>query len=388
MTGERNSADRVPRVLHLINGEYFGGSARVLTNYLAAPNRKAQVFVAVFFDGELRRRLVADGIPTELVPMRNRIDLTAVRSVRRLAKRWSIDLVHTHQIRGALLARLASLAGGPMVVSHVHSPALRESSDRMRNLVTAGIERLLAFRTARFIAVSRSLEAELRRHRIAAERIRVVPNGIDLPTLPTPEQRAEVGREFGLLPGEPLIGMVANFRPRKGAEVLIDAVGRLSQQGLPVRLLLVGQPFRDGSNDYAATLRSLAESTGLSGRVIFTGFRSDVERLVGALDVFVLPSLYGEGMPMVLLEAMGAARAVIATPVEGVTEVVRDERDGLLVPTGDAVALAGALRRLLTDLQLRERLGVAARRTVVAGFTTGAMAAGIDGVYAELMSER
>jgi len=373
-----------PRVLHLINGEYFGGSARVLMNYLEAPARSAEIAVGVIFPGELERRLRAAGIETELLEMRGRLDLGAARRVLAFSRRFGADLIHTHQVRNTLLGRLASIAGGPPVVTHVHSPAFRESTHAMRNAVTGIVDRSIARRTVRFIAVSQSLASDLRRLGISEERIRVVPNGIALPEPTDAGGRAVVREELHVPSGDLAIGMVANFRPRKGTELLIDAAGRLARDGAPIRLVLVGEAFREGSRDYAAELADRARQAGLGERIVFTGFRADVDRLLQGLDVFVLPSRFGEGLPMVLLEAMGSAIPVVTTPVEGIAELVEPGRNGLMVPVDDATALHRALRSLLDDPNRRTELGQAGRATVVAGYTADRMAEGIESIYAEV----
>jgi phosphatidylinositol alpha-mannosyltransferase len=372
------------RVLHLINGEYFGGSARVLMNYVESDARKAEVAVGLLFPGELERRLRQAGLETELIPMRSRLDLAAAARVRALARRWRADVIHTHQVRNTLLGRLVSVSGGPPVVTHVHSPAFRESTDTLRNVVTGSVDRLLAGRTRRFIAVSHSLAAEMGRLGIGPRRVTVVPNGIPVPDAATEASRAALRAELRLPAGEPLIGMVANFRPRKGTEVLIEAVGQLARAGTPARLVLVGEAFRDGTRDYAAELAALAAARGIGDRVTFTGFRADPERIIAGLDTLVLPSRFGEGLPMVLLEAMGAGVPVVTTPVEGIVEVVDDGRNALLVPPDDATALAHALRELVSDPARRSALRAAGRDTVIDRYTADRMAAGFERVYAEV----
>jgi glycosyltransferase involved in cell wall biosynthesis len=372
------------RVLHLINGEYFGGSARVLMNYVESEARRADVAVGVHFEGELEHRLRAAQIETEVIAMRGRLDLAAARSVLRLARRFRADIVHTHQVRNTLLARLAATGGGPPVVTHVHSPAFRESTDAVRNAITGTVDRVLARRTRRFIAVSESLAGELRRLGIRRDRIRVVPNGIPLPAAATGASRAALRTELGLPATEPLIGMVANFRPRKGTEDLLDAAGLLAASGIPVRLVLVGEAFREGARDYAAELRQRAERLQIADRVIFTGFRADPDRVIAGLDAFVLPSRFGEGLPMVLLEAMGAGVPVITTPVEGIVEVVEDGRNGRLVPAEDPASLAAALRGLIEEPSMGVALGEAGRQTVLSRYTSSRMAAGFERVYEEV----
>lgn len=376
--------EQAPRVLHLINGEYFGGSARVLMNYVAASTRRADVVVGVLFPGELERRLRTAGIETERIAMRGRLDIGATRQVLRLARRVGADLVHTHQVRNTLLGRLASLAGGPPVITHVHSPAFRESTSTARNATTGAVDRALAGRTRRFITVSQSLAAELRRLGIAEGRIRVVPNGIPMPDPASQEAGAALRAEFGLPAGQPVVGMVANFRPRKGTEVLIEAAAGLGRAGLPVRLLLVGEAFREGDRDYGAELAALADRLGVADRVTFTGFRADVDRIIVGLDLFVLPSRFGEGLPMVLLEAMGAAVPVVSTPVEGIVEVIDDGANGLLVPPNDSAALADAMRALLENPARRAAVAARGRATVSEGYSSERMAMGFEQVYAEV----
>jgi glycosyltransferase involved in cell wall biosynthesis len=374
------------RVLHLINGEYFGGSARVLMNYLQVPTRTSDVAVGVFFHGDLERRLEAAGIPTEFIRMRSRFDLTAARQVSRLARRFNADIIHTHQVRNALVGRLAARPDRRPVVSHVHSPAFRESGGRLRNVSTGSIDRLLAGWTHRFITVSNSLAAEMAALGVPRERIRVVPNGIPLPANPATSARADLRGEFGLDDNAQLIGLVANLRPRKGADILIQALGLLHDPFGRVRLMLVGEPFREGGRDYGRELREVAASMGVGERTFLVGFRPDVEEILAGLDLFVLPSLFGEGLPMVLLEAMGAALPVISTPVEGIPEVIANEQNGLLVPTEDPASLARAIERLLADPALRQRLGEAGRRTVLERYTADGMAAAIERVYDELIA--
>lgn len=376
---------RPPRVLHLINGEYFGGTARVLVNYLTAGARQADVLVAVHFKGELLDRLHELTIPTEVLAMRGRLDLTVARDVARLAHRVGADLVHTHQLRNTLLARLASFVGSPPVVTHIHSPAFRESTHAWRNMATGALDRALAMRTRRFIAVSHSLAAELQRLGVAAERIRVVPNGIPLPVAASRAARDALHEEFNVPPDVPIVGMVAVFRPRKGAELLIQAAAQVLGQGAPIHLLMVGEAFRSEGRDYGAELRALANSGGLGEHATFTGFRRDTDRLIAGLDLFVLPSRFGEGLPMVLLEAMGAGVPVVTTPVEGIAEVVTDGENGILVAPDDARGLATAIGRALADLAASNRLGEAGRQTVQEGYTSDSMARGIESVYREIL---
>ena len=253
--------------------------------------------------------------------------------------------------------------------------------------MTGGIDRALARATRRFIAVSESLASDLAAQGLPRSHIRVVPNGIELVAPPTAEETAEVRKELGLPVGRSVVGMVANFRPRKGAEDLIDAVGAMAAAGRDLHLLLVGEAFREAGRDYASELLARAHDVGLTGHVTMTGYREDVVRLLAAMDVFVLPSLFGEGLPMVLLEAMAAQRPVIATPVEGIVEVLRSGQNGVLVPARSPAILGERIAELLDSSSRRFALGTGARATVVESYSRERMTNGIEAVYEELWGE-
>ena len=161
--------------------------------------------------------------------------------------------------------------------------------------------------------------------------------------------------EFGIPDDAPLVGMVANFKPHKGHAELMRAVVKVRRAIPEVRFMLVGVgPLEAG-------VRADAERLGVEDAVIFTGFRDDVPRILGALDVFTLASTY-EGLSIALIEAMALGKAVVVTKAGGHAEVVSDRQDGLLVPTEDVPALADGLIAVLEDGELRDRLGIAARR--------------------------
>ena len=161
--------------------------------------------------------------------------------------------------------------------------------------------------------------------------------------------------EFGIPDDAPLVGMVANFKPHKGHAELMRAVVKVRRAIPEVRFMLVGV------GPLEAEVRADAERLGVEDAVIFTGFRDDVPRILGALDPFTLASTY-EGLSIALIEAMALGRAVVVTRAGGHAEVVSDRQDGLLVPTEDVPALADGLIAVLEDGELRDRLGIAARR--------------------------
>ena len=247
----------------------------------------------------------------------------------------------------------AAAARPPAVVATVHLfPELElGASARLQ-------QRLLARRVDRYIAVSADVAARLRdAFGLGPAKIEVVRNGVEPPTI------TGAGASRTVL-------AVARLVHQKGIDVLIRAAAQVD-----ATVLVAG----DGPERPAL-------ETAAPDSVRFLGHRTDVPALLADADVFVLPSRY-EGTSLALLEAMGAGKAVVASAIGGNDELVRDEVDGLLVPADDPDALAAALRRLLDDPQLRERLGAAAAARVAADFSAAAAAQRVAAVYREVLGD-
>ena len=220
-------------------------------------------------------------------------------------------------------------------------------------------------------ATKRQLDSDLG---LDARLIRVVHNGVPL----RQGDPFAVRREFALRPEELVLLAVGNLEPRKGHAILLRALGRLMQGGLqrPWRLLIAGG--RGGVE--AEGLQSFIREHDMGSRVHVLTHRADVPDLQAAADIFVMPSLW-EGLPLALLEAMVAGRAVIASDTSGIPEAVTSEVEGLLVPPGDEAALSAALARVLTDDALRATLGRAAAERGRREFSVGAMTERYEALY-------
>jgi glycosyltransferase involved in cell wall biosynthesis len=182
-----------------------------------------------------------------------------------------------------------------------------------------------------------------------------------------------------------VLGTLALFRPRKGLDVLLDALAKLRREGLPVRLRAVGG-FE--TPEYERQIKTLADQLGLVDAVEWIGFADDVDREFARMDLFVLPSLFGEGLPMVVLEAMAAGVPVVATRVEGVPEAIRDGRDGLLAEPGDPFSLARAIGRVVRGEVDWTALRTSGLRRHADAFSDRSMAAGVAEVYGRVLGVR
>ncbi len=360
-------------VLHLINGEHYAGAERVQDLLaLRLPETGFEVGFACLKPGRFAVTCRAVETPLFETPMHGRLDLRPVRRIARITRGAGYRLIHAHTPRALWIGRLAARAAGVPLVYHLHSPAARDSTRRLRNWSTALVERLSLAGVARVIAVSESLAEEARRWHAARGRVRVVPNGVPVVEDLAPRRRPE---------GRWTLGTVALFRPRKGIEILLEALAILDRRDLSVRLRAVG-PFE--SAEYEKSLREKARELGVTGIVEWTGMVEDVAAQMARMDLLVLPSLFGEGMPMVVLEAMAAGVPVVATSVEGTAEAIRPGQDGLLVPPGDPRELARAIARLIHGEVDWEALRRSALARQADRFSDRAMARGVAQVYREV----
>jgi len=205
------------------------------------------------------------------------------------------------------------------------------------------------------------------------DRVTVVPNGVPTSTN---------GRDDRLPTAPWILGTVALFRPRKGTEVLIEALAKLKARGVDVRLRAVGG-FE--TTAYQSQLKSLAEELDVASQIDWVGFTDDVPSELTKMDLFVLPSLFGEGLPVVILEAMAAGVPNVATQVLGVPEAIRDGIDGVLTEPGDATDLADGIHRIVRGDLNWYSLRESALRRHDNHFSDFSMARGVADVYQKLL---
>ncbi len=310
------------------------------------------------------------GVETLVFQKRHPLDPGWVSDLARQFRQHQITVVHSHEfgmaVYGAAAARRQNL---PHVIT-------MHGSQTMTRRLRRRIALRWAFRASRAtvavsLATKRQLDADLG---LSADRIQVIHNGIPV----RPGNAAPVREELGLRPDELLIVAVGNLDERKGHAVLLEALHRLEVEGLQQAWRLVIAGGRGG--DRRPMLESFAAEHGLAGRLHILSHRDDVPDLLAAADIFAMPSLW-EGLPLALLEAMLAGKAIVASETSGIPEAIEDGTHGLLVPPGDQAALATALGRLLTEPALRRRLGEEARSRGQAEFTIGAMVDSYERLY-------
>ena len=366
------------RVLHVVNGEHFSGAERVqshlgrcLPKYGVAADFacvKPGKFASLLrqYEGEWGR-----GFET---PMNSRFDLRAASKIRDLVRQHDYDLLHAHTPRTAMIASLASRIAGVPWVYHVHSPAARDSNKPLSNRMNGWIESGSLRNCSHLITVSESLRLECVARGVGEDSVTVVHNGVPA-VRPARQSTPEPC-------GHWTIGMVALIRPRKGLEVVLDALAELEQEDHDVVLRCIG-PYE--TEEYETEINRRIMELGVGHRVQRVGFTNDVPAELARLDAMVLPSLFGEGLPMVVLEAMAAGLPVIATRVEGTPEAVTDGVEGLLAEPRDAASLAARIRELVTGQHDWKQMSEAACARHAKDFSDLAMARGTAAVYRNVL---
>jgi glycosyltransferase involved in cell wall biosynthesis len=370
------------KVLLVESGRSVGGTERVVWE-LATRLPAARFDVHLWLSpapgiDEFAGALVAAGFAVDRVAeVDRRWDWRGMLDTWSRLRKLKPDLLHVHHVWPAadrylaLIARTANVSH-LVVTEHITGEA---HSGGQRTLKRDELRRADAV-TAVTGAIVDTL---IRDYGIARSRVRVVPNGADLPDDEAEAPLARRWRERWLAtPAKPLWVIAGRLEEQKGHALLFAALVQIVRAGLDFTLVVAGE------GSLRSWLEQQALSLGLSPRVQFVGQVDDVGSLLAAADAVLLPS-HWEGLPLVLLEAMARARPVVATAVGGVADVVEDGVTGVLVPPGDAAALAAALEQLHRKTDRGWRLGRAAAERVREKYTWHAVVDGFESVYDEVL---
>jgi glycosyltransferase involved in cell wall biosynthesis len=300
--------------------------------------------------------------------------LSAALQLAREFRRRGIRLVHCADVLAGYFTAVAGRLAGLPVLCHV----------RNRHSQLARRDQSFLYPVNRFLFVS----ADAWQHfpmRVSAARGAVLYDGVTIPAQDPQAARAAVQAEFALDPPLKLVGMVARVAPQKDFFTLAEAAARVLAVRSDVRFLLIGDTSATGrNNEHYQVVRQRLLELGLRDKFIFTGHRTDVPRLLAALDVFVLCT-HTEGFGLVLLEALAQARPVSATAVEGTLEIIRHEETGLLHEHQNAGQLAEQVLTLLGNAEHAARLGQTGRALVQTKFSEQAFLTNLAAHYQALL---
>lgn len=366
------------KVLHVVESMRRGGAETVVVEHVrrAGPG-VASVVVALNHDGPAFEAARAAGARVHHLG-KGAARLAGLARLVAIVRAERPDVINGHNATGGLYATLAGVAAGvPLRVRTEHTLHFPGRHSFAYPLLEPALTAL----TQRVVCVCDAVrESHARRMRWADARFVTVPNGISPPPA-LARGRDATRAALGLAPGTVALLTIGSLSPQKAQHVMLEAFARAAAAVPHLRLLVAGEGAR------RPALESLAGTLGIADRVAWLGAREDAAELLDACDVFVLSS-EREGLPMTILEAMRAGRAVATTRVGGTAEAVADGVTGLLSPVGDAGALGESLRRLAADPALRAAFGEAGRRSWAEKFTAERMVRATEELYREALARR
>ncbi len=355
VAGIAGSENHLLTLLPALRGSGFEPTMLVL----AGPGDHPAPFVA---------SMTSRGIDCEVISMRNNLDPVLLPHLVKFILGHQTQLVHAHLIHADLYGTLAArLAGVPAVVSTKHG-----YNPWRAKWFYACLDRWASFSQDRIITISDALGRLL----VEVEGLRPEKLSTIHYALEGDHFRSSVPVDLSLEVSHPVIGTVSRLIHQKGIHVLLRAFAECAKNHPSISLVVVG----DGPE--RSNLEILARKLGLGSRVRFLGYRPDVHQILPQFDIFTLPS-FGEGFGLVLLEAMACGKAVVATDVMSIPEIVQQGKSGLLVPAQDVSALAEALDTLIANPELRDRFGKAGFQRVRTEFTVERMVRKTAEVYQE-----
>jgi glycosyltransferase involved in cell wall biosynthesis len=382
MIGTRNLvpvADRGPlRVLFLITSMPVGGAETLLVNLVRRMNRDAfEPEIGCLKEPGPLGEMMAQEVPVHSQLLTGKYDLRVWGRLSRLCRDRRIDAVITVGAGDKMFwGRLAAWrARVPVVLSALHSTGWPDGVGKLNRLLTPI--------TDGFIAVAKKHGRFLAEHeRFPAEKVHVIPNGVDCDRFaPEPGRRVEARRTLGLYPRSLACGIVAALRPEKNHLLFLKVASLIARRLPDARFFIIG----DGPE--RKQLEATADYLGLMPQTRFLGSRSDIPEILSALDLFMLTSK-NEANPVSILEAMASGLPVVTTNVGSIAEMVVDGETGYLEDPEDDVALAGRALSLLEDGAQREAFGDAGRRRVIEYGSLETMVRGYEQLIREIYERK
>jgi len=376
-----NFSEKKISLLYVIDGLEFGGGERVFLQLASNLRQRYRVVVASKTNGPFVSELNKLGIELLSVDMSKQLTFKPIRQLRNIIHQNDISLVHSQGARADFFARLAGRGtNAPPIICTAAMPVEGFDVGPWRKKMYRLLDKISERYVDRFVVVSDALKEALTVGRsINAQRVVRIYNGIELDHYRLDLQDTGLRNQWDIHPSVPVIGAIGRLVWQKGFEYFIEAIPRILSIVPKATFLIVGEgPLLDN-------LEGLARKLGVENRVIFAGFRNDIQNVLAAMDILAVPSVL-EGFPMITLEAMAMAKPIIASKLQGISEQIFDQEEGILVPPKNPSALAAAVIELVRDKELALRIGLAARRRVEDCFTVEKMVRETEDLYLSLLA--
>jgi glycosyltransferase involved in cell wall biosynthesis len=366
-------------VLHLVEDLKIGGIEKVIFDLATNLNRNLYTVDVwcIARGGEIAEKLVRAGVRVRILGIPSYYNLFNIIRIARFIRMHKPDILHGHTYFSNTICRISGrLACVPVIIAHVHNTYCNYS---YRNLL---VERILSFFTNKIICCSNAVRNfVLKCEKISSQKAVVIHNGIDQKKFHKEFEISNLREHLKISSNTMVIITVASLTEKKGHRFFLEALKKIKLGYADIKWLIVGDgPIRK-------KLEELTQEFNLKDTVIFTGLRNDVSELLNNSDIFVLPSLK-EGLPLAVIEAMSTGLPVVATSVGGVTEIIEDEKTGLLIPPGNPDAISSAVMILLKDIKKREYIGRHGRKSVIENFASDKMVAKVEQLYSDCIIEK
>jgi glycosyltransferase involved in cell wall biosynthesis len=368
------------KIIHIVNGNDIGGATTQVSALIKAQVTMHQVQVIAFGQGRIVDFCVKNSVAVEVLNFN-------IKELWRLIKRmhqWDKQsfVMHLHGLKPMLVGALAALKSPIKTVATIHSDYYHEySGNRLKKGIAVPIIKFSIKHIERFITVSDQFLEVLVNDGINREHCTYIPNGIDLSLIHVSTSPEDFYNKLGLKVNKRIVlGIAARIHPVKGIDVLIDAIHRIG----PGKVLLVIAGL--GHPDYVAALKEKVSRLGLEDTIVFIGYVENIYDFYNALDINLLTS-FSEGVSYSVMEGGALGKPVVCTAVSGMKTLIDPDRDGLMVPIGDAKALADAIVKLVDQSELRGALGLALRNKVHSDYSNLVMAKAYDVVYKQINEE-
>lgn len=332
-----------------------GGSEGLIHNLAYKLDRKFfNPSIAYFFEDGESEVAGEREVPLYHVPKIKRLDISTMQGIGNIITKRNIHIVNAHHFMPMVYSFYGSkIANSCKLIYTEHAKSeVEKISWRWQKIGS-----YLLNRSDAAVGVTEEVSETIQnKFKLPRSKVFAIKNGVNLDAYTGSTNKKELRKQLGIAEDEKIIGIVANLKKIKNHIFLLKAFDELTKSNNKVKLLLIGQGFKDDPENTESELRSFVKKNGLKGKVLFLGYRSDIPELLNIIDIFCMTS-FKEGLPLSLIEAMAAGLPVVGTDVEGIRNTIIHDRNGFLIKTDDIHGLKDVLSMLIKDEPLRNRFG-------------------------------
>lgn len=394
------------KVLRIINRFNLGGptfNVAYLSKYMSEPF-ETRLIGGMKDESEASSDFILNsvGLTPEYIPNMKRsispkYDRIAYQHIAKIIQEYKPDIVHTHASKAGTLGRLAAINNNVPIVLHTfHGHVFHSYFGKLQTLVYKTIERFLAKKSTRIIAISEKQKAELGiEHNICpSDKIEVIPLGFDLSrfTENQDDKREKFRTQHGLTKDEIVVSIVGRLVPVKNHAFFLEAISKLPAEiAAKARFIIVGDG--ESKDEIIAQTKALnlpykrCDQPEENTRILFTSWIKEVDEVVAGSDIICLTSL-NEGTPVSLIEAQAGSKPVISTKVGGIKDIVIENESALLTETHDTMLFSKHLTQLISDKELRIRMGAKGRQHVLEKYSYHRLVKDMEALYTKLIEEK